>query len=359
MSIQQSTVVESREVMAAVMFIDVEGFSRYAGKKAAETVFSELKVCLRKISEIVSRHGGQVNKTLGNGLLCYFVEPNSPNDSSSLVTLSKAAVQSAIEVQRELARQFLNSETSPQPSVLKKWHALPMRIGVNAGPVLIGDLSLFEGGPQDVTLVGETVNLAKRLEGAADVFRVLVSPKIKSIFDEAGVTLDFGVGALWGRRFLQMKHQTGLFEAWDCNPFGVDPDVLKGALRLVRTGTKRASPRIPWLCQVPLTATTREGVVGRVVDFSDNGFCLEFPTAFARKEQINVTISTGREDWNFTLISKSLANVTCEVRWVEVVGQMNWHGVSFISFPPETARSLSELLIQFNNRASEEVESDR
>jgi hypothetical protein len=33
---------------------------------------------------------------------------------------------------------------------------------------------------------------------------------------------------------------------------------------------------------------------------------------------------------------------------------MNWHGVSFINFTQETARSLSELLIQFNNRASEE-----
>jgi hypothetical protein len=46
--------------------------------------------------------------------------------------------------------------------------------------------------------------------------------------------------------------------------------------------------------------------------------------------------------------------VTCEVRWVETVGQMNWHGVSFISLSQENARSLSELLIQFNNRASEE-----
>lgn len=71
-----------------------------------------------------------------------------------------------------------------------------------------------------------------------------------------------------------------------------------------------------------------------------------------------MTISTGRDDWNMLLVSKGLSSVTTEIRWVETVGQMNWHGIAFVSFSHETARSLSELLIQFNNRASEEALSE-
>ncbi|MEN9824946.1 MAG: hypothetical protein RI953_691 [Pseudomonadota bacterium] len=346
--------MEPQEIKAVVMFVDVEGFSRISGKKTPAVVFSELKQCLRRIAEIVRSNGGQVNKTLGDGLLCYFHDSSRENEVSYLADFSMKAIASAIQIQREWAKQFLDSETSPNQKDHKKWHALPVRIGINAGPVLMGDLSVSEDGSLDVTLIGETVNLSKRLESAADIFRVLISPKVKAIIDECGKPLDFGVGALWGRRFLQMKHQAGLFEAWDCNPFGNDAEVLKGALRLVRTGSKRSSPRIPWLCHIPLNAVTREGLQGRVVDFSENGFCIEFPSAFARKEQINITITTGRADWNTLLVSNGLSNVTCEVRWVETVGQMNWHGVSFINFTQETARSLSELLIQFNNRASEE-----
>lgn len=344
-----------REIKAAVMFIDVEGFSRISGKKSPASVFGELKQCLGYISQVVSSHGGRVNKILGNGLLCFFHNPESGQSESALAEYSAAAMRAAIQIQRDLAKQFLNSETSPNSTDVKKWHALPMRIGINAGTVLIGDLSPAGSPHPDVTLVGETVNLAKRLESAADIFRVLVSPAVKSLLDQSLNTLDFGVGALWGRRFLQLKYQTGLFESWDCNPFGNDAELLKGALRLVRTGSKRASPRIPWLCQIPLQVTTSDGQTGRVVDFSENGFCLEFPTAFARKEQIFLTISTGRDEWNLLLQTKGLSVVTSEIRWVETVGQMNWHGVSFVSFSIETARALSELLIQFNNRASDEA----
>lgn len=350
---------EPKEIPAAVMFIDVEGFSRISGKKSPTVVFSELRQCLGYIAKVVSAHGGSVNKVLGNGLLCFFHDPKLENTQASLAQYSAAALSAAIQIQRDLARQFLNSETSHNKADAKNWHALPMRIGINAGTVLMGDLNCSDKSYPDVTLVGETVNLAKRLESAADIFRVLVSPTVKALLDQSLSTLDFGVGALWGRRFLQMKYQTGLFESWDCNPFGHDAELLKGAMRLVRTGAKRASPRIPWLCQVPLQVTTPEGQSGRVVDFSENGFCLEFPHAFARKEQLFLTISTGRSDWNLLLQTKGLSIVTGEIRWVETVGQMNWHGVSFVSLSPETARALSELLIQLNNRASEELSADQ
>jgi class 3 adenylate cyclase len=347
----------AREMKAVVMFIDVEGFSRIVGKKEPEIIFAELRSCLNRISVIVESHGGQVNKTLGNGLLCYFVanaEVSDPESDRQLMAQVESALRSAISIQHDWVAEFLQNETTGQGQTSKRWHALPLRIGLNAGRVYWGNGSIDLERPE-YTVVGETVNLAKRLEGSADVFKVLVSPALKALLDASSAPLDLGLGVVWGRRFLQIKHQTGLFEAWECNPFGSEPELLKAALRLMRTGNKRASQRVPWLCDVPLTAALTSGLTARVIDFSEAGLCLELETPLARKEQFDLTLTTGRSDWNKILNLKGLAHLAFDVRWVEKVGNMHWHGVAFVGFPHEQARALSDLLIQFNNRSHEEI----
>ncbi|MBM3382928.1 MAG: hypothetical protein FJY29_10865 [Betaproteobacteria bacterium] len=355
--VQHSPNVSACELRAVVMFIDIEGFSRIVGKKDPETIFAELRSCLSRISAIVESHGGRVNKTLGNGLLCYFAAnetQTAPQTDAQLSQLVESALRSAIAIQHDWVSEFLRSVPTQQGETLKKWHALPLRIGLNAGRVYWGNGSI-DPSRSEYTVVGETVNLAKRLEGSADIFKVLVSPAAKAILDESSLPLDFGLGVVWGRRFLQIKHQTGLFEAWECNPFGSDPELLKAALRLMRTGNKRASSRVPWLCDVPLQVTLKSGIVARVVDFSEAGFCLEFENPYTRKEQFEATLSTGRADWNKVLALKGLSQVGCDVRWVEKVGEKHWHGIAFVGFPQEQARALSDLLIQFNNRSHEEI----
>ncbi|MEY4064061.1 MAG: hypothetical protein RIR26_269 [Pseudomonadota bacterium] len=342
------------ETEAAVMFIDVDGFSKIIAKKNPETIFRDLRHCLNRMASIVQAEGGIVGKALGNGLICYFTDKTPPTGKEEkLLGHIESALRSAISIQREWAAEFVQAEASNQGEKRTERQALPLRIGINAGRVFYGNLGLDKDA-NDFTVVGETVNLAKRLEGSADVFKILVSPSAKALLDDSEKSLDFGVGASWGRRFMQFKYQSGLFEAWECNPFGVDTELLKSAMRSVRTGNKRTTMRIPWLCNVPLNAVTRDGQTSRVVDFSESGLCLEFSSAFARKEQLNVTLLADRADWDTILHSKGLANFNCEVRWMEPVGQKNWHGVAFTSFTKEQARALSELLIQFNNRAADE-----
>lgn len=352
---RQSTQSQARETRAVVMFVDVEGFSNIVAKKTPEVLFAELRSSLRKIAAIVENQGGKVNKILGNGMLCYFMnESQSSQTDESLSELTLAALQSALAIQIACAQDLVQAESSARGKDSLPMLTMPLRIGINAGNVYWGNASLHDS-EAEVTLVGDTVNLAKRLESSADIFKFLVSPAVKSILDESSSPLDFGVGASWGRRFLQVKHRIGLFEAWECNPFAKETELLKAAQRLVRTGNKRSTPRIPWLCQIPLNATLRSGQTARVVDFSENGLCLEFAEAFARKEHLDVTLSTGRHEWNIILSAKGLASLACDVRWVEAIGGKHWHGVAFVGFPPEQAKALSDLLIQFNNSASEET----
>ncbi|NBO38049.1 hypothetical protein EBU99_05650 [bacterium] len=349
--------LEPREIKAAVMFVDVEGFSRIAVKKSPDVLFSELRESLSRVARSVRAHGGVVNKTIGEGLFCYFtdLDSNGADAQNALTKFTINALRSAIEVQREFASELIRREVPDETdSKHVKWNPLPVRIGINVGSVFYGNVAA-DGMDDEFTVVGETVNVGKRLEGAGDVFKVLVSPAAKALLDDCQLPLDFGAGAVWGRRFLQVKNQTGLFEAWECNPFGNDAELLKQAMRQIRTGNKRSSPRIPWLCEVSLNAATADGNIARVVDFSENGLCLEFAAPMPRKDQLAVTLTTGRADWNAVLVNKGLANVTCDIRWVEAVGQMHWHGVAYVGLPQEQTRALSELLIQFNNRASEEI----
>ncbi|MEY2988283.1 MAG: hypothetical protein RJB13_1804, partial [Pseudomonadota bacterium] len=81
----------------------------------------------------------------------------------------------------------------------------------------------------------------------------------------------------------------------------------------------------------------------------------EFKHAFARSEILDLTISTGRGDWNKILELKHLEKVSCEIRWIEAVGDLHWHGVSFVGVPSEQTRAMSELLVQFSNNADNSI----
>lgn len=340
-----------RQISAVVMFVDIEAFTKTLQQKPPKRLFDEARLCLQKISEHILSAGGTVSQTTGGGLLCYFTDSKmiSDSDSQSALLISKVLI-CASRIQRESARALLDSEAAASVSDNQKRIFLPLRIGVSFGQCFLVELA----GTQP-SLVGEPVQLAKRLEGASEILKILVSPAVRNILYSAKVDLGLGLDAHWGRRFLQVKHQATLFEAWECNPFGPDNESYKAAQRILRSGNKRSTRRIPWLCEVSLSGVEKQGAVARIVDYSELGFCLEFKQPYARGEILDLTISTGRPDWNKVLEMKNLEQVACEIRWVESVGELHWHGVSFVGTPAEQTRALCELLIQLSNNADKEL----
>lgn len=338
------------QLFAAAMFVDIEGFAKLLRQRNPHEFFDEVRICLSRISDTVEAYGGIVSQTTGGGMLCYFADRkiSSENDALSGELLLKA-LECASRIQIDSVNELLAS-TRKASSGQSNRIFLPLRIGVSYGECFLAHLA--EG---QESLIGGPVQLAKRLEGASEVFKILVNPGVRDILYSAHADLDLGLGAQWGRRFLQVKHQSALFEAWECNPFGRDNDSFRAAQRFLRSGNKRSTHRIPWLCEVSLSALEKQGSVGRVVDYSELGFCLEFNQPFARSEILDLTISTGRADWNKILEMKNLEKVTCEIRWIESVGELHWHGVSFVGTPAEQTRALSELLIQLSNNADQSL----
>jgi adenylate cyclase len=131
---------ERREV--TVMFIDIRDFTPFAEANTAEDTVARLNALLEIVVPAVVDAGGHVNKFLGDGALAVF---GAPND---LAEHTDAAVTAAVLVHRLVAERFGG--------------ALRIGIGINTGVVIAGTIG--GGGKLEFTLIGDTVNVAARVE---------------------------------------------------------------------------------------------------------------------------------------------------------------------------------------------------
>lgn len=131
---------ERREV--TVMFVDVRDFSPFAEANTAEDTVARLNALFEVVVPAVVDAGGHVNKFLGDGALAVFGAPNDLADHAD------AAVRAAILIHRLVAERFEG--------------ALRIGIGINTGVVIAGTIG--GGGKLEFTLIGDTVNVAARVE---------------------------------------------------------------------------------------------------------------------------------------------------------------------------------------------------
>jgi adenylate cyclase len=129
----------------AVMFVDFRSFTAGARSRAPQAVLDRLDGAFAVLVEILDRHGGIVNKFLGDGFLALFGAPFEAADAAH------RAVAAAREMLIAMARI---NEASDWP--------LRIGIGVHVGEVVAGNI----GSPRrkEYTVIGDTVNFASRLE---------------------------------------------------------------------------------------------------------------------------------------------------------------------------------------------------
>jgi adenylate cyclase len=157
----------------AVMFVDIRGFTAAASVRTPEEVVERLDTAFAVLVETVDRNGGIVNKFLGDGFLALFGAPfDDPH-----------AAQSAVTAGREMLVAIEQQNTG---------HNWPLRIGIglHLGNVVAGNV----GSPRrkEYTVIGDTVNLASRIEGLNKEFgsQLLISEAVhQDIGDVAGATL--------------------------------------------------------------------------------------------------------------------------------------------------------------------------
>lgn len=139
---------EAREVVT--MFTDLEGFSAMVNRVAPEVVIGHLDAYFGLLTDVILRHGGMVDKIVGDGVHALF---NAPLDLHEPV---EAALRAAAEIISETEK----FRAMPDRDVIGR-----TRVGIEYGPVVLGDVG--SGAKIDYTAHGPAVNLAARLQELA------------------------------------------------------------------------------------------------------------------------------------------------------------------------------------------------
>lgn len=139
----------------SIFFSDLQGFSSFSERMDAETLTMFLNEYLTDMTNIIQEEGGTLDKYEGDAIIAFWNAPLTLPDHA--VRACRAALRCQRKLQERKA-EFVN----------RYGHELKMRIGINTGEVVVGNM-----GSRDrfnYTILGDAANLASRLEGANKAF---------------------------------------------------------------------------------------------------------------------------------------------------------------------------------------------
>ena len=158
--------LEGERKHVTVMFADVANYTALSERTDPEEIHTLMDRCFQLILEQVHHFEGTVNQFTGDGVMALFGAPLALEDAPRRAVLAALAIQKALrpldrEVQARHGREFR------------------MRIGIHTGPVVVATIG--DDLRMDYTAIGDTTNLAARLEQIAQPDAVLVSAATESL----------------------------------------------------------------------------------------------------------------------------------------------------------------------------------
>jgi class 3 adenylate cyclase/tetratricopeptide (TPR) repeat protein len=152
--------LEGERRTVTVLFADAMGFTPISERLDEEQVYELMQGCLARMMDAVHRYEGTITQFTGDGVMALFGAPIAHEDAA------RRAVAAALEMQKSL---------DDHAAEVKKRYSIEcrFRVGLNTGPVVVGKIS--DSLDMDYTALGDTVNLAARMEQLAEPGAVYLS----------------------------------------------------------------------------------------------------------------------------------------------------------------------------------------
>ncbi len=142
------------EQIASVLFVDMTGFSEFCHKHSPREVGELLNPYLKLMTECIHKHGGFVDKFIGDAVMGVFGGQITESQSQA----TEHALQ-AVRAARDMIKEWSNKTRL-------KWNMpIPLRVGINTGKMIIGNVGF--PGRMEYTVLGDAVNLAARMQKLA------------------------------------------------------------------------------------------------------------------------------------------------------------------------------------------------
>ena len=158
-----------------VLFADMRGFTRFTENNTPTRVVETLNKVYNQFIEVVFEHNGTFDKFLGDGLITFFGAPVSQEDDTL------RALKTALEMQRRFALH---------EAEINQGLKVPLSgvgIGIHAGEAIVGNIGSERA--MDYTVIGDTVNTARRLQQEAGPGEIYISEAVYRQIPQAKVLL--------------------------------------------------------------------------------------------------------------------------------------------------------------------------
>ena len=152
--------VEGERKLVTVLFADVANFTTISEKLDPEEIHGIMNGCFKILMDEIHKYEGTINQFTGDGVMALFGAPLAHEDHAVRACHASLAIQHALSRYGEKLKQECKLD-------------FKMRIGLNSGPVVVG--AIGDDLRMDYTAIGDTINLASRMESAAQPGSILVS----------------------------------------------------------------------------------------------------------------------------------------------------------------------------------------
>ncbi|SHM86010.1 adenylate/guanylate cyclase domain-containing protein [Phytopseudomonas punonensis] len=172
--------LETQRKKLTVFFSDIRGFTELSEELEAEALTDLLNTYLNEMSKICMKFGGTIDKFIGDSVMVFFGDPSSQGAKKDAM----AAVSMAIAMRKHMKvlRQHWRAQGITKP--------LEIRMGLNTGYCTVGNFGADTR--MDYTIIGRDVNLASRLESAAEAGEILISHETYSLIKDVIMCRDKG-----------------------------------------------------------------------------------------------------------------------------------------------------------------------